>query len=161
MIVEATIEISKGSNIKYEYDHKTNKLICDRVLHTPITYFFNYGFIENTISEDGDEVDIIVLCEEKIMPTSYVKCKVIGVLKTIDEEGNDPKIIAVPSDKVDPDSKRINNLTDISQEKLDKIVFFYDNYKKLEKDKWVKIIGLGDREEACEIIKKSVVRAKL
>lgn len=155
MNVEVVIEVTKGSNIKYEYDHKNNKLICDRILHTPMNYFFNYGYIENTLSPDGDPIDVVVLCKEKLMPTCYINCKILGVLYTEDEKGLDPKIITVPSDKIDPESKNINNISDISKDTLNKLKFFFQNYKKLEPNKWVNVTGWGDNKEACELIKKS------
>jgi inorganic pyrophosphatase len=108
--VNVIIEISKGSHIKYEYDKENKILICDRILHTPMKYPFNYGFIPNTLSEDGDPLDVVVLMDDEMIPGSMIKCKILGYLDTKDDAGNDPKIIVCPIDKVDPMWKSINNL---------------------------------------------------
>lgn len=159
--IEVMIEIQKGSNIKYEYDHKEKKLVCDRFLHTPMNYFFNYGYIPKTLSCDDDEIDVIVLCQEGILPTCHIKCKVLGLLETTDECGSDPKIIAVPSDSVDPCSKKYNNLKDIDSHVLDKIKTFFESYKKLEPNKWVKVGEFRDKNIARKIIEDGFVNAKI
>src|SRR6185312_14899665 len=100
--VEVKIEISKGHTVKYEFDHVSGKLICDRFLHVPFAYKFNYGFITNTLGGDGDPLDAIVLCDQSLHPTCYIQCKIIACLITKDEKGRDDKIILVPSEKVDP-----------------------------------------------------------
>lgn len=156
MQVEAIIEISKGSNIKYEY--KEGKLHCDRILHTPVTYPFNYGYIENTLSGDSDALDIVVLCDEALLPTCSIKCRVIGVLFTEDESGEDPKVITVPALCVDSQYSEVNDISDLHQNTLEKLKFFFDNYKKLEKNKWVKIIGVGNKDAANLIIQQSIQR---
>ena len=152
--IESIVEIQKGSNIKYEYDHKEEKLICDRFLHTPVNYFFNYGYIPKTLGGDNDEIDIIVLCDEAILPTCYIKCKILGVLETEDEHGKDPKIIAVPSDKIDPLSLKYKDISDIDKNTLDKLIIFFETYKTLEPDKWVKVGKIKDKYEAKRIIQK-------
>lgn len=154
------IEISKGSNIKYEYDTRTKRLVCDRILHTPMAYPFNYGYIENTLSGDGDPLDAIVLCKDALLPTCYIECKVIGVLHTEDESGIDPKIILVPVAKIDPECAEINDITDVDKSLLKKLEFFFENYKKLENNKWVKINGICGKDKALEIITKSKVKSE-
>ena len=151
------IEISKGSNVKYEFDHVNNNLICDRILHTPFSYFFNYGYIENTLGGDGDPLDAIVLCEDSLFPTCLIKCRPIGLLSTIDNEGEDDKIIMVPITRVDPSYKDVTELSQLNENLLDKIKFFFENYKKLEKNKWVKINHWGNSQEAYDIIKKYTI----
>jgi inorganic pyrophosphatase len=146
------IEISKGSSIKYEFDHKHDRLICDRVLHTPFTYFFNYGYIPETLGGDGDPVDVVMLSEHSFCPTSYVKCKVIGLLETIDENGVDDKIIMVPIDHIDPRMKGINDIEDIDNFELSKVKYFYENYKKMEPGKWSKVGEFKNREYADKVI---------
>ena len=103
--IDVFIEISKNSHIKYEYDHNKKALRCDRLLHTPLKYIFNYGFIPNTLSGDGDPLDVIVLMEDELIPGCYIKCKILGCLDTSDDEGHDPKIIACPIDKIAPSYK--------------------------------------------------------
>ena len=121
------IEIPKNTRVKYEY--KNNKLICDRILHTPITYPFSYGYIENTLGGDGDALDAIVILDEPLISNCYIDCKIIDALVTIDEQGRDEKFICVPTDKIDPISKNINNIKDIDESVIQKIVFFYEHYK--------------------------------
>jgi Inorganic pyrophosphatase len=149
---DVVIEISKGSNIKYEYDHKTNTLICDRILHTPLTYSFNYGFIKDTWSTDNDPIDVVVLSTENLMPTCHIKCRAIGVLYTEDESGIDPKIIAVPIAKVDPYYDNVKSFSDINISTFNNIKFFFEHYKKTEKNKWVIVSGTGGKDEADKII---------
>ena len=111
--VDVIIEISKGSHIKYEYDKEKRILICDRILHTPMKYPFNYGFIPNTLSEDNDPLDVVVLMDDELVPGCMIKCKILGYLDTKDDEGNDPKIIVCPIDKVDPMWKNVEQLLNI------------------------------------------------
>jgi inorganic pyrophosphatase len=111
-IVDVIIEISKGGHIKYEYNKERNVLVCDRILHTPMKYPFNYGFIPNTLSEDEDPLDVIVLMDDELVPGCMVECKILGYIETRDEEGNDPKIIVCPVEKVDPMWKNVNSLFD-------------------------------------------------
>lgn len=149
------IEISKGSNIKYEFDKKLNALICDRILYTPFRYLFNYGFIPNTLSQDNDPIDIIVLTEESLIPGSYIKCKIIGCLETSDAEGNDPKLISCPIDKVDPKSKSLNDICDICDFSLEQIKYFFTHYKDLE-NKQVNIGNFLNKSEAIQIYLDSI-----
>lgn len=149
------IEIAKNSSIKYEFNTETNTLICDRVLHTPFKYLFNYGFVPKTLSKDGDPLDVIVLMDEELTPGCLIKCKIIGYLETSDDEGEDPKIIAFPCSKVDPTYKSINDINDIYPHTLEKIKFFFTHYKDLENKKVI----IGDflnKQKAIEIYKESL-----
>lgn len=154
------IEISKNSNIKYEYDHKTNELICDRILHTTFSYPFNYGYIPKTLSDDGDPLDAVVICDFNLVPNSYILCKVVGVLETKDENGKDDKIILVPADKVDLRSKNINNINNINDITKDRIKHFFKHYKDLEKDKWIKVGNYMNKEKAINVINESIKKYK-
>ena len=149
------IEISKGSNIKYEFNKNMNALICDRILSTPVSYPFNYGCVLNTLSEDSDPIDVVVVMEEPLISGCFIKCKIIGCLETSDCEGIDPKLIVCPIDKVSPSSKFINNISDISELTLEKIKYFFSHYKDLENKK-VEIGNFLNKEEATEIYLKSV-----
>ena len=154
-IIDVLIEIPKNSHIKYEYDKELNALRCDRILHTPLKYFFNYGFVQNTLSGDGDPIDVVVLMEDELIPGSYIKCKILGCLETSDDDGDDPKIIACPISKIDPTFKNINNITDLKQHTLDKIKYFFMHYKDLEN----KVVNVGnylDNKQAFELYKESV-----
>jgi inorganic pyrophosphatase len=138
--VDVIIEISKGSHIKYEYDKEKNMIICDRVLHTPMKYPFNYGFIPNTLSEDGDPLDVVVLMDDELVPGCSIKCKILGYLETKDDAGNDPKIIACPIGKIDPKWKGVCNIAHlnggiIDHHTFDKIKYFFQHYKDLENKK--------------------------
>jgi len=111
--VDVIIEISKNSHIKYEYDKERNMIMCDRILHTPMKYPFNYGFIPNTLSEDGDPLDVVVLMDDKLIPGCIIKCTILGYLETRDDVGNDPKLIVCPVEKVDPMWKGTHNLSNL------------------------------------------------
>jgi len=154
------IEISKNSHIKYEYDPKKNALVCDRVLHTPFKYGFNYGFIPNTLSLDDDPLDVIVLMDDELVPGCYVNCRFIGCLETEDDHGVDPKIIMCPTNKVDPTYNSITDIYDISPHVIEKIVYFFQHYKDLEK-KTVKIGKICDKYIATQIYLDSVLNHKM
>lgn len=156
--VEAFIEVTKESNIKYEHDHETGKLVCDRVLHTSCVYPYNYGYIDGTLAGDGDPLDIMVVTGYALMPGSYIKCKLLGVLYTRDEKGMDEKLIAVPVDKIDPYMKGIHELEDLKKIQRDKIQFFFEHYKKLEPGKWVEVTGWGNAAAAAKVLNESVER---
>jgi inorganic pyrophosphatase len=155
--VDVLIEISKNSHIKYEYDKEKNSLICDRILHTPFKYFFNYGFIPNTLSLDGDPIDVVVLMDDELLPASYIKCKFIGVLETSDESGIDPKIIMCPSFKIDPTYSLINDISDVSSITKNKIHYFFSHYKDLE-NKQVTIGDFKNKDEAIQLYEESIKR---
>jgi inorganic pyrophosphatase len=145
------IEIPKGTSIKYEYDHVSNILICDRILHTPFSYPFNYGYIPKTLSKDGDPLDAIVIMDEPLVTNCYIKCKIVGVLPTTDESGKDDKLILVPTEKIDPLSSNINDITDLNPFILNKIKFFYENYKRLEPNKWVTVEEFENKEHGIKV----------
>jgi inorganic pyrophosphatase len=155
--VDVFVEISKNSHIKYEYDKERKALICDRILHTPLNYQFNYGFIPNTLSEDGDPIDVVVIMEDELVPGCYINCKLIGVLETKDDEGNDPKLIMMPSSKIDPSYAKYNNICEISKSTRDKIKYFFTHYKDLENKKVV-VGDFRDKEEALKIYQESIKR---
>jgi inorganic pyrophosphatase len=157
--IDVFIEISKNSSIKYEYDMVNKALRCDRILHTPFKYFFNYGFIPNTMSGDGDPLDVIVLMEEELIPGCYVKCKILGCLDTSDDDGNDPKVIACPINKISPSYKDLNNLEQLSEHLQKKLSYFFSHYKDLE-NKHVKINGFLTKEKAIEIYELSKINFK-
>lgn len=143
------IEIpSNSSPIKYEIDKKSGMLFVDRFISTPMFYPCNYGYINQTLSLDGDPLDVLVPSYYPIQSNSVIHCKPIGILNMNDESGNDAKIIAVPSKKICKEYEKINDISDISDLLKQQILHFFQYYKKLEKEKWVKIIGWGNHEEA-------------
>ena len=155
-LVNAIIEIPYGSNIKYEIDKESEILTVDRVMYSAMFYPANYGFIPNTLAEDGDPVDILVLTNYPIQAGSLIKCKLIGVLNMEDEAGNDEKLIAVPTSKIDPSFSNVNSLKDIAEADLNKIKNFFETYKMLEPNKWVKVKSFEDKKSAEKILKKAL-----
>jgi len=154
--VNVFIEIPKDGNIKYELDKESGIIFVDRFLHTAMNYPFNYGFIPNTLSEDGDPSDVLVLGEQALMPGVVIPTKIIGMLEMEDEAGIDTKLLAVPTEKVDPSSVDINDIADVSEAVKNKIKHFFENYKTLEPGKWVKIKEWRGQKEAADAIKKAM-----
>ncbi len=106
---------------------------------------------------DGDPLDAIVVMDEQLINNCYIECKILGMLYTVDEKGEDEKIILVPSDKVDPKSKHYQQIDDLSEAMLDQIKFFYEHYKKMEPGKWVRVDGFQNKEKAIETYKKCLL----
>lgn len=142
--VDMIVEIPFNSNIKYEFDKEINKIRVDRILNTSMLYPGNYGYIPNTLSGDGDPLDILLLTEYPIIPGCIIKVRIIGVLYTIDEKGNDEKLLAVPSSDVDSNYDDIKALKDLSPIILKKIKHFFTHYKDNDKNKWVNVYDFGD-----------------
>jgi len=154
MKINVFIENPKGSSNKYELDKETGRIMLDRALYSSVYWPFEYGFIENTLSEDGDPLDVMVLVNEPTFPGCVIPCKIIGMLDMEDESGIDYKIIAVPDDKIDPRFKHINSIDDLTEHQKKEIQEFYETYKRLEPNKWVKVKGFASKETAEEIIEK-------
>jgi inorganic pyrophosphatase len=156
--IDVLIEISKGSNIKYEMDFETGKLSVDRKLSTSMYYPYNYGFVPNTEDSTGDPLDVFVLGDDPFEPMSTIKSRPIAVLLTEDQDGSDPKIIAAPIDKVDPSFSSVSDLKGIQNYVCAKLEHFVLHHKDLEKGKYVKIMGWRDKEFAKEIISEAIER---
>ncbi len=154
--VNVFIEIPKDGSIKYELDKESGVIFVDRFLYTPMNYPFNYGFIPNTMSEDGDPIDVLVLSEQRVMPGVVIPSKIIGLLEMTDEAGIDTKIIAVPTEKIDPMYGVIDDVSELSKITKDKIKHFFENYKTLEPGKWVKIKEWKGKEEAVKAVRKTI-----
>lgn len=150
----AVIEISKGGKNKYEMDKETGLLKLDRVLFTSTHYPANYGFIPRTYAKDGDPLDVLVLCSETIMPMTLVECKPIGVLKMIDDNKDDEKIIAVPVG--DPNYSGYNDIKELPKHRFDEIRHFFQVYKMLEKGKETQIKSISGAEKAKEVVQLSI-----
>ncbi|CAL4318425.1 inorganic diphosphatase [Buchnera aphidicola] len=144
--------------IKYEIDKKTQILFVDRFIPTAMLYPCNYGYINNTLSEDGDPLDVLIPIPYALQYNSVIQCKPIGILKMIDESGLDAKIIAVPHDNICQDYHDFKNITDLTNITKKKIIHFFQHYKDLEKNKWVKIIGFEDVNSAKIEIQKTIQR---
>jgi inorganic pyrophosphatase len=154
--VRAIIEVPYGSNVKYELDKESGAIEVDRVMYSAMFYPANYGFVANTLSDDGDPADILVVNEYPLHPGSFIKCRLIGVLMMEDESGIDEKLIAVPADKIDPAYKDIREIDDLPEHTLARIKNFFETYKMLEPDKWVKVTGFKGRKDATEILAKAI-----
>ena len=152
----AMIEIPKGSNIKYEYDMESGFIKVDRKLFTAMYYPCNYGFLLNTLEKDGDPLDVLVLGENPLAPLSLIKVIPVGVLQTEDEEGHDSKIVAIPTSKIDPSFSTVNDIEDVPQHLKDQIKHFFEHYKELEKDKFVKISGWERKDSAIKKISEAI-----
>ncbi len=150
----AVIEIPKGGKNKYEMDKETGMLKLDRVLFTSTHYPANYGFIPRTYAKDGDPIDVLVLCSETIAPMTLVECKPIGVLKMIDDNKNDEKIIAVPVN--DPNYNGYNDIKDLPKHRFDEIRHFFQVYKMLEKGKETEIKSISGAEKAKEVVQIAI-----
>lgn len=158
--IDMIIEIPFGSNIKYEYDEDISRIRCDRILNTSMQYPGNYGYIPNTLSGDGDPLDALLITEYPLQPNAVIKIKIIGVLVTTDESGQDEKIICVPSDKVDSKFSSINTLSDLTDNTLQKIKHFFTHYKDNDKNKWVIVEDFLEKEQALAILEESIQRNK-
>ena len=155
------IEIPANSApVKYEMDKESGALFVDRFVGTAMSYPANYGFIPNTLSEDGDPADVVVITPFPVAHGSMIKCRPLGVLRMEDESGIDAKIIAVPTKKVCPVYADIETLAQFPELQIQQIVHFFENYKKLEKGKWVKLTVIEDATAAKKEVEDSIVRYK-
>ncbi len=157
--INVIIEIPANcGSIKYEVDKDSGLLMVDRFMSTAMHYPANYGFVPNTLADDGDPADVLVITPFAVHPGSIIRSRPIGLLKMKDEAGEDSKIIAVPIEKVCLEYSAIQSLEDISETLQNSIVHFFEHYKDLEPNKWVKISGWEDKEAACKEIEDSVKR---
>lgn len=158
--VHAVIEIPFGSHIKYEVDKDSGAVVVDRVMYSAMYYPANYGFVPETLADDGDPADIMILTDYALAPGSVIKCRLIGVLVMEDESGMDEKLMAVPVSKVDPTYDNIQSLDDLPKHTLDKIKNFFETYKMLEPNKWVKVKEYKDKEEATALLEAAIKNYK-
>jgi len=154
--INVFVEIPQGSSIKYELDKESGAIMVDRFAYTAMSYPFNYGFIPQTLAEDGDPVDVLVLSSMSVAPGTIIPSRVIGMLEMEDEAGIDTKILAVPTVKVDPFYAHINDISDIDETTKKKIKHFFDHYKEIEPNKWVKTKDFLDKTKAEEAVSKSL-----
>ena len=158
--LNVVIEVPAGGEpVKYEFDKESGALFVDRILHTPMRYPANYGFIPHTLSPDGDPLDALVLTREPLHPGVLVRFRPIGVLRMVDAGEQDQKIIGVPTDKVDPTYAGIRDLADLPQAERDRIEAFFRVYKDLPKGRNpVRLSGYGDAAEARALIREAMQR---
>jgi len=154
--VNVFIEIPQGVSVKYELDKDSGFIFVDRFLFTEMNYPFNYGFVPNTLAGDGDPVDVLVLSSKPVVPGVVIPSRPIGMLDMDDEAGHDEKIIAIPLSKVDKKFAEVENIEQLDQKIKDDIQYFFENYKKTEPGKWVKVKGWRGKEEALKTIKEAI-----
>jgi inorganic pyrophosphatase len=151
--IEVVVEIPAGSRNKYEYDHEHHRFVLDRVLYSSVHYPGDYGFIEDTLADDGDPLDVLVLISEATFPGCVIRARPVGVLDMFDDKGHDYKILAVAHD--DPRMDGMNVLEDLSPHRLREIEHFFDIYKELE-GREVVVRGWHGLADAWRIIDESV-----
>lgn len=153
------IEIPMNADpVKYEVDEETGCVFVDRLMLTAMHYPCNYGYVPQTISDDGDPVDVLVLAPFPIQIGTVIRCRPIGVLQMDDEAGGDAKVLAVPVTKVYPAYRNINSPQDLAPEETARIQHFFEHYKDLEEGKWVKVKGWEGADAAREEILSSARR---
>lgn len=150
---EALIEIPKGCKAKYELDKETGLLKLDRILYTSTVYPANYGFIPLTLAEDGDPLDVLVLCNEVIYPMTLVTCAPIGVINMTDNGALDEKIIAVPVN--DPTFKSYKDIGELPKHIFDEMMHFFEVYKSLENKKTA-VKEISNHDEAVSVVQKCI-----
>ena len=157
--INVIIEIPANSEpIKYEVNKDSGLMFVDRFMSTSMLYPCDYGYIPQTLSKDNDPVDVLVVCPFRLISGSVVRCRPIGILCMEDEEGHDSKLLAVPIDRLTPLYQNVQEPKDLPAALLNKIRHFFEHYKDLESNKWVKIQGWRGIEEARQEITESIKR---
>ena len=153
------IEISADSGkVKYEYDKELKLLTVDRFMLNSMRYPCNYGFVPDTLGEDGDPLDVLVLTPAPVQPGTLIRVRAVGMMKMEDESGRDSKVLAVPLAKACREYEHIQSLQDVSPLLLDVISYFFEHYKELEPNKWAKVKGWFEKSEAKEEFEASLKR---
>ncbi|MEA5620259.1 inorganic diphosphatase [Cronbergia sp. UHCC 0137] len=156
-VLNVLIEIAGGSKNKYEYDKELQAFALDRVLYSSVKYPYDYGFIPNTLADDGDPLDGMVIIDEPTFPGCIIPARPIGFLEMIDGGDRDEKIICVP-DK-DPRYAQVKSLQDVAPHRLEEIAEFFRSYKNLEK-KVTQILGWQDVDKVIPLVEKFIKAAK-
>lgn len=152
-IINVLVEITGGSKNKYEFDKDLNAFILDRVLFSSVQYPYDYGFVPNTLADDGDPLDGMVLMDEPTFPGCIIAARPIGMLEMIDSGDSDEKILCVPDE--DPRYAEVKSIQDIAPHRLEEIAEFFRTYKNLEK-KVTQILGWKDVDQVAALIDKCV-----
>ncbi len=153
------IEVPTGGEpVKYEFDKASGALFVDRILHTPMRYPANYGFVPHTLSPDGDPIDALVVARSPFVPGCVVRARPIAVLNLEDEHGGDEKLVCVPDDKTFPYYSNVQEKEDLPDIIFSQIEHFFTHYKDLEKDKWVRVGIWGDAAEAKRLLLEAIDR---
>lgn len=147
--IYVVIEIPANSSpVKYEIDKDADALFVDRFMASPMFYPANYGYINNTLADDGDALDVLVVTPYPVVPGSVIRCRPVGVLNMTDEAGEDAKLLAVPHEKLTQVYNDVQDIADLPDILLNQIKEFFENYKNLEKGKWVKVESWEGAESA-------------
>ncbi|BCL35545.1 inorganic diphosphatase [Nostoc sp. MS1] len=152
-IINILIEIAGGSQNKYEFDKDLEAFALDRVLYSSVKYPYDYGFVPNTLADDGDPLDGMVIIDEPTFPGCVIAARPIGFLEMVDGGDRDEKILAVPAK--DPRYAHVKSLNDIAPHRLDEIAEFFRSYKNLEK-KVTEILGWQDVDKVKALVDKSI-----
>ena len=158
--IHVIVEIPQGSAVKYEIDKASGAIFVDRFLFTATAYPSAYGFIPGTLADDGDPLDALVLIPIQVVPGAVIRSRPIGMLRMEDEKGPDEKIICVPHERVHPQYVDVTSIDDLPAITRSSIEHFFERYKELEPEKWVKVVGWASKAEAEEIISKAIAAAK-
>ena len=157
--INVIIEIPMNADpVKYEVDKETGAVFVDRFMSTAMHYPCNYGYVPNTLSGDGDPVDVLVISPYPLITGVVVRCRPVGMLKMQDEAGDDTKVLAAPIDKLTNLYREIQSPSDLPEATLSQIAHFFQHYKDLEAGKWVKLAGWVGAEEAKREILDGVAR---
>ncbi|MGD1907782.1 MAG: inorganic diphosphatase [Leptolyngbyaceae cyanobacterium] len=156
-LINVLIEIPAGSKNKYEFDKDMQAMILDRVLFASVQYPFDYGFVPNTLADDGDPLDGMVIMDQPTFPGCVIAARPVGMLEMIDGGDRDEKILCVPAE--DPRYKDVKSLDDIAAHRLDEVAEFFRTYKNLEK-KVTEILGWQDVDKVMPLVKQCIEAGK-
>ena len=158
--VNVVIEVPMGGQpIKYELDKDAGTLVVDRFLYTPMSYPGNYGFVPHTLSDDGDPIDVLVANTRELVPACVINVRPIGVLIMEDNEGEDEKILAVPSHALTKRYDHVMDVSDLPEITVQQVEHFFEHYKDLEPGKWVRLGGWQGADKAKQMIVEAIERA--
>ncbi|MEM8920563.1 MAG: inorganic diphosphatase [Pseudomonadota bacterium] len=159
--LNVVIEVPLGGEpIKYEIDKASGAMFVDRFLYTSMRYPCNYGFVPHTLSEDGDPIDVMCVGQRALVPGSVLRVKPVGVMLMTDDSGVDEKILAVPHPKLTRFYEDIEDYTQLQKILIERITHFFEHYKDLEPNKWVKIEGWAGADKARELVSEAIRRAE-
>jgi inorganic pyrophosphatase len=155
--INVIIEVPAHSDpVKYEVDHDSGAIMVDRFMTAAMFYPCNYGYIPNTLADDGDPLDVLVHTPHQVVSGCVVPCRPVGILHMSDEAGGDAKLIAVPTNKLSKLYRDVKEYSDLSPLLIEQITHFFEHYKDLEEGKWVKVEGWGSADEARQAIRDAV-----
>jgi len=159
--INVIIEISaQGEPIKFEVDKDSDCIFVDRFMGTSMRYPVNYGYVPHTVAGDGDPVDVLVVTPFPLPPGAVIRCRPVGILKMEDESGEDAKVVAVPVSKLTPLYNDVQTTDDLPELLMKQISHFFEHYKDLEPGKWVKVVGWGSVDDACQEILNGIANNK-